>query len=190
VLRRALLLGFVACAGPDTPEPLAPEPTATAAAELVGTRARDFKNLTWLDDQPRTLADLRGQVVLVRFWTDTCPYCRRTAPRLRALDEELRARGLTVVGVYHPKPRGRPVPLADVTAFIKELALAFPIALDESWSTLDAWWLSTGDREATSASFLIDRRGVIRLVHPGPEYSDAKYADLRAAILALLAEPA
>lgn len=190
MLRRALLLAFAACSGPDTPEPLAPEPAAAATTDLVGTRAQDFKSLTWLDDQPRTLAALRGQVVLVRFWTDTCPYCRRTAPRLRALDEELRARGLTVIGLYHPKPRGRPVPLADVAAFIKELGLAFPIALDATWSTLDAWWLTTGDREATSASFLIDRRGVIRLVHPGPEYSDAEYAGLRAAILALLAEPA
>jgi thiol-disulfide isomerase/thioredoxin len=111
VLRRALLLAFAACSGPvPTPEPLAPEPAAAATTDLVGTRAQDFKSLTWLDDQPRTLAALRGQVVLVRFWTDTCPYCRRTAPKLRALDAEFRARGLTVTRPLPPEAARPPRP--------------------------------------------------------------------------------
>lgn len=173
------------------PEPAAPEPSPRSdGSELVGAPAREFTDLLWLDQQPRSLASLRGQVVLVRFWTDTCPYCRGTAPKLRQLDAELRARGLTVLGLYHPKPRGRAVTRDEVAATVKEWALEFPVAIDERWSTLDTWWLTTGDREATSASFLIDRRGVIRLVHPGPEFSDAEFAELRTALTALLAEPA
>ena len=35
---------------------------------------------------------------------------------------------------------------------------------------LRRWWLSTGDREFTSVTFLIDREGVIRAVHPGGEF--------------------
>lgn len=189
MLRRALCLAFVACSAPESAAPLAPEPVS-AAADLVGAPAREFIDLTWLDGGARTLADLRGRVVLVRFWTDTCPYCRRTAPRLRQLDLDFRDRGLTVLGLYHPKPRGRPAPLAEVRAAVEAWSLDFPIALDARWSTLDAWWLGTGEREATSASFLLDRRGVVRLVHPGPEYSEAEYAELRATIAALLAEPA
>jgi len=197
VLRRATLaLVLAACPGADTPEPASPEPASvtptpsSAGAELIGTPAREFTDLAWLGDQPRTLASLRGQVVLVRFWTDTCPYCRGTAPKLNQLDAEFRARGLTVLGLYHAKPRGRAVTRDEVAATVKEWALEFPVAVDRSWSTLDAWWLMTGDREATSASFLIDRRGVIRLVHPGPEFSPAELAELRAAISTLLAEPA
>lgn len=197
--RAALLLALAACPGADAPEPAAPEPAAPpppsppAAAltihPLVGEPARDFTNLTWLDGQPRTIAGLRGQVVLVRFWTDTCPYCRRTAPRLQQLDREFRAQGLTVLGLYHPKPRGRTVTTQEVEATVREWSLSFPVALDAAWSTVDAWWLTTGDRDATSATFLIDRRGTIRLVHPGPEYSPAEYDELHATITSLLAEP-
>lgn len=186
--RAALALALAACPGADAPEPAAPEPAA-APAVLVGTPAREFTDLAWLDDQPRSLASLRGQVVLVRFWTDTCPYCRGTAPLLNQLDAEHRAHGLTVLGLYHPKPRGRAVARAEVEASVKEWALEFPVAIDAAWSTLDAWWLTTGERDATSASFLIDRRGVIRHVHPGPEFTAAEAAELRSKISVLLAEP-
>jgi peroxiredoxin len=201
VLRRAaLLLSLTACASPDVPEPAAPEPApsepapsepapAREGSELLGQPARPFIDLAWQDGAARTLADLRGQVVLVRFWTDTCPYCRNTAPRLRALDDEFRARGLTVLGLYHPKPRGRAVTRDVLAATIKEWGLEFPVAIDAAWSTIDAWWL-TRERSATSASFLLDRRGVTRLVHPGPEYTAAEYDELHATITALLAEPA
>ena len=197
MLRRAALALVLAacptCHGADAPEPAVPEPApatpppSPASSGLVGTPAREFTDLTWLDGRPRTLASLRGQVVLVRFWTDTCPYCRGTAPKLRQLDAELRAQGLTVLGLYHAKPRGRAAVRDEVVATVKEWALEFPIAIDDTWSTIDAWWLTT-DREATSASFLIDRRGVIRLVHPGPEFSDAELTELRARISTLLAE--
>lgn len=193
--RAALALALAACPGVDAPEPTVPEPApatppaSLASSELVGTPAREFTDLVWLDAQPRTLASHRGKVVLVRFWTDTCPYCRGTAPKLNQLDAEFRAQGLTVLGLYPAKPRGRAAIRDEVAAAVKEWALEFPVAIDSSWSTIDAWWLKTGDREATSASFLIDRRGIIRLVHPGPEFSDAELAELRVKISALLAEP-
>lgn len=175
-------------------------------AELIGTRAPEFEVDAWIVDgkaiaQPITLASLRGRVVLVRLWTDTCPFCTATAPALVQLDDELRDRGLVVVGVHHPKPR----PAHDDTdaASIEHVArvaadwgMRFPIAIDRHWRTIDRWWLDGGDRSATSASFLIDRSGVIRWVHPGPEYHPggpdahlqcrADFAALRAAIEALL----
>ena len=39
--------------------------------------------------------------------------------------------------------------------------------MDENWSVLKKLWLSTGHRPATSVSFLVDREGVVRFVHPG-----------------------
>jgi peroxiredoxin len=196
---RCVFLVLAACPGAETPEPAspdrpaAPEPPAVAKArpgsELVGEPARTFVDLAWLDGRTRTLAGLRGQVVLVRFWTDTCPYCRRTAPHLQQLDAEFRARGLVALGLYHPKPRGRAVTREEVAATVKEWALEFPVAIDAAWSTLDAWWLTTGERDATSSTFLLDRDGIIRWVHPGPEYSDAEYAELHATIATLLAQP-
>jgi hypothetical protein len=74
----------------------------------------------------------------------------------------------------------------------------FPVGLDVDWKSLNAFWLATGDRSATSASFLLDRRGVIRFVHPGTEFHPGgppdhqqcrdDYRDVRRAVEALLTE--
>lgn len=193
VLLVAAFAALAACGrGPGDP---APPPPVRAGAELVGTPAQEFIAVTWLDGQAHTLAELRGRVVLVRFWTDTCPYCQRTAPALRQLDAEFADRGLVVIGLHHTKPRGDTRTAAQVEASARAWGMDFRIGLDTNWSTIDAWWLTGHTRRATSASFLIDRRGKIRLVHPGPEYtptgdpqSRQDFAEIHAMITALLAE--
>jgi hypothetical protein len=48
----------------------------------------------------------------------------------------------------------------------------FPIALDADWKALNRWWLADRPQSWTSVTFLIDREGVIRYVHPGGEYHE------------------
>ncbi len=38
--------------------------------------------------------------------------------------------------------------------------------------SLKEWWLTGPERPATSVTFLLDKSGVIRFVHPGMEYHD------------------
>lgn len=77
VAATALLLA-AACAGPAAPEPEA----AVGATAVAPTRgdivvdlpdlgaAPEFQNDVWLNsDGPVTLADQRGKVVLLEFWT-------------------------------------------------------------------------------------------------------------------------
>ena len=66
----------------------------------------------------------------------------------------------------------------------------FPVAIDPDWKTLHRWWLDRGSHDFTSVSFLIDRKGVIRHIHPGGEYvkGDKDYALMKKRIEALLAE--
>ncbi|HUG36776.1 MAG TPA: hypothetical protein VML54_07485, partial [Candidatus Limnocylindrales bacterium] len=73
-----------------------------------------------------------------------------------------------------------------------ELGFEFPVAIDAGWRTLRAWWLDGRPRAWTSVSFLLDRQGVIRHVHPGGQYvqGGAEHAALEAAIERLLAQPA
>jgi len=42
---------------------------------------------------------LKGQVVLLQFWTTWCPYCRREQPLVDTLDKEFRDQGLVVLAV-------------------------------------------------------------------------------------------
>lgn len=203
---------FSACASQPEPDPQPQTEQVSADADpassavpasrggeaLIGTPARAWGALSWIGSDPITLADLRGQVVLVRFWTDACPFCAATAPALAKIHDDYAERGLVVLGFYHPKPRGSVPPREAIERRAAELGISFPIAVDEQWATLDDWWLNGGERRATSVSFLLDRKGTIRFVHPGPEFSPESdnalfrqdHQQVREAIEALLAEPA
>src|SRR5262249_16552969 len=69
--------------------------------------APDFVGIShWLntpEDRPLSLAQLRGKVVLVDFWTYSCINCLRTLPHLRALYAEYHRAGLEIVGVHTPE---------------------------------------------------------------------------------------
>jgi len=145
------------------------EQGAEQGQELIGTPAADFSVSEWLNTKPITIKQLRGHVLLVRFWTDTCPYCRRSAPALRTLHERYHNKGLQVIGIFHPKPAGK-VTTARVKKAVATLAFSFPIGIDPTWATLENWWLKHTPRGWTSVSFVIDKKGIIRHIHPGGEY--------------------
>jgi thiol-disulfide isomerase/thioredoxin len=56
----------------------------------------------WLNGPPLDLAQLRGKVDLLDFWTFDCRNCHRALPWLNALENRLREAGLRVVGVPTP----------------------------------------------------------------------------------------
>ena len=188
-----------AVAEPAAPGPAVSEPKKpVAGAELIGTVAPAWKNATWIDTEPLTLDALRGQVVLVRFWTDTCPYCEASAPALTQLHREYADRGLRVIGMDHPTPP-RDETRESVKKAMDRIGIGFPVALDNDWATLRLWWLQRR-RRATSASFLLDRTGKVRHIHPGPELHpdpsgehpecDADFQEMKAWVEKLLAEKA
>ena len=147
-----------------------------AGADRIGVQAPPFRFDAWLNSDPLALEDLRGRVVLVRWWTDTCPFCASSSPALRTLHEQYSPQGLTLIGVFHPKARrDDPLDLPRVERVVAQRAFEFPIAVDWDWrnGTLRDWWLTGPDRPATSVTFLVDKRGVIRFIHPGMEYHDA-----------------
>lgn len=69
------------------------------------TRAPDFAlpGLPWFNvDAPLSLADLRGKLVVLDFWTFCCVNCFHTQPVLRDLAARF-ATELAVIGVHSPK---------------------------------------------------------------------------------------
>ncbi|EEF61242.1 TlpA family protein disulfide reductase [Pedosphaera parvula] len=160
------------------------------ADKLIGTVPPEWEATDWINSAPLKLGDLKGKVVLVRWWTaPTCPFCRATAPALNEFYEKYRETGLEVIGFYHHKS-DEPLTQDWVKKYSGEYNFKFPVAIDRDWKTLHRWWLDAEKRDFTSVSFLIDRKGVIRYIHPGGEYvkGDKDYARLKAKIEELLKE--
>ena len=154
--------------------------------DVVGQKMPPLDFDRWLNTKNDKPLDTAGHVTLYRWWTDGCPHCEKTLPAVEKLRQKYGARGLRVVAVYHPKP---PRDVSDelVRGAAKGFGYGGPVALDLDWSELKKFYLSTGERSATSASFVVDREGAIRLAHPGPRFypsddpADAKEdADYRA----------
>jgi peroxiredoxin len=140
--------------------------------DRLGVVAPRLELQHWLNSPPLEMDALRGKVVLIRWWTDACPFCAATAPALRELDRKYGHRGLQVIGIFHPKPAGDwSVERMQVAG--KRLGLNFPVALDGDWTALRRWWPDLEKRGWTSVSFVVDETGVIRYVHPGGEFHEA-----------------
>jgi cytochrome c biogenesis protein CcdA/thiol-disulfide isomerase/thioredoxin len=149
-------------------------PVLGKAPEFTGTQQ-------WFntpDEGPLSLRELRGQVVLVDFWTYTCINCIRTFPYLRAWDERYRDRGLTIVGVHTPEfPFEREA--GNVADAIEQSGLRYPVAQDNDYATWNAY-----ANQYWPAKYLIDAQGRVRYAH----FGEGDYEETEAAIRELLAE--
>jgi len=194
------LAAFGGCHASTAPEPdsapsgeLEPLPAPRAGQELLG-RPLPLDELEGWDPAP---PPANAPVTLVRWWTDTCPWCEASLPAVETLRARFSDRGLAVVGVYHPKPP-RSVSSEQVRAWALERGYSGTLAHDPEWEVLRSFWLDAGSRRATSASFVLDAAGTIRFVHPGPVFfpseraddarENADYEDLALAIERLLVE--
>jgi thiol-disulfide isomerase/thioredoxin len=95
-----LMVAFWGCAthketnsATTTPEAKAAQAKAGSKA-LEGTTPPDWQTERWLNSPPLHVPELRGKVVVVRWWTAGCPYCKTTAPALRGLYERYNSQGL------------------------------------------------------------------------------------------------
>ena len=125
-----------------------------------------------------SMEGLRGQVVLIDFWTYTCINCIRTLPYVTAWDREYRDDGLTVVGVHTPEfPFERDA--SNVADAIEQNGIEYPVVQDNDYGT----WTAFGNRY-WPAKYLIDAEGQVRYVH----FGEGEYEQTEAAIRALLDE--
>ena len=164
---------------------------ANDESQIVGTKAQEWIVSDWIYSRPLSLRDLSGKVVLVRWWTAPhCPYCSASAPALNEWYEAYKDKGLIVIGLYHHKS-SIPLEIQQVKEYSVSLGFKFPVAIDKDWITLRKWWFNKNRKARwTSISFLIDRNGIIRYIHPGGQYvkGDGDYAILKSWIEGLLTE--
>jgi cytochrome c biogenesis protein CcdA/thiol-disulfide isomerase/thioredoxin len=125
-------------------------------------RAPDFAGIDrWLNSRRLTMAQLRGKVVLIDFWTYSCINCLRTLPHLEAWDRMYRKAGLVIVGVHTPEFAFEHVP-SNVRSATKRLGVRYPVALDNDYGTWNAY-----GNQYWPAEYLIDRQGHVRHAHFG-----------------------
>ena len=100
----------------------------------------------------RTLADFKGQVVLLNLWATWCTPCLKELPTLDALEEQYAADGLVVLPLSTDT-----IPYAQLRGFIDKQKLELPhLAQDSSGKIYDQ--LKTRGLPLT---YLIDRDGTI-----------------------------
>jgi cytochrome c biogenesis protein CcdA/thiol-disulfide isomerase/thioredoxin len=140
------------------------KPVTNAASLPVYGEAPGFVGIShWLNtpgDRPLTLAELRGKVVLVDFWTYSCINCLRTLPHLKAWYAAYHKDGLEIVGVHTPEFAFEHE-LGNVASAVHRLGVPWPVALDNDYDTWNAY-----GNQGWPAEYLVDRRGHVRAYNP------------------------
>jgi len=94
-----------------------------SAAMLENKNAPDVK-LKGMDDKQVTLAQFKGQVVILDFWATWCGPCRASLPHLQELYEAKKGDGVKVFAVDQQEEKDV------VQKFINETKLTVPVLLD------------------------------------------------------------
>lgn len=127
----------------------------------AGTKAPDFRAIPVALDAAhgvlaagaKSLADYKGQVVLLNIWATWCVPCRSEMPSIERLQQEMGPQGLKIVAVSIDNPGMEPA----IRDFAKELGLHFEILYDATGKIRDDYQ-SSGVPE----TFIIGRDGIIR----------------------------
>jgi thiol-disulfide isomerase/thioredoxin len=115
----------------------------------------------WLNSPPLSTADLRGNVILIDFWTYTCINWLRTLPYVRAWAEKYQEHGVVVIGVHAPEFSFEH-DLENVRRAARDMRVDYPIAIDNDYAIWQAF-----TNHYWPALYLVDAQGHIRYHHFG-----------------------
>ncbi len=163
----------------STIAPVENNSSSTSNSELPNYgAAADFAGISsWINtDKNLTLADLKGKVVLVDFWTYSCINCIRTLPYVTSWYEKYKDKGFVVVGIHTPEFEFEKV-LNNVKTATKRYGINYPVGLDNNYGTWNNY-----SNQYWPAHYLIDQQGNVRYYH----FGEGEYAVTENAITALL----
>ena len=173
VLVSCLAISALPAVGGEAPR----DTNATFAVAALQDTAPDLVGINkWFNSAPLNMADLRGKVVLVDFWTYGCVNCVNTLPHVTALYEKYKGRGLVVVGVHTPEfPFERSA--SNVQTALKRHGITYPVAQDNDSKTWNAW-----RNQYWPAQYIVDQNGKIVFQHAG----EGQYEEIDRTIARLL----
>lgn len=129
---------------------------ASAPAE-INNPAPPF-TLTDLSGKKVSLADYKGSVVVLEFFTTWCGPCMLVAPEVQSVHERYRDKGLVVLAISLDEGSNA---LASVKTFKKEYGISFALLMNDG---------TVGKQYGVFSiptSFVIDRQGKITAKHMG-----------------------
>ncbi len=136
--------------------------SAQAANPRMPT-APDFPPLgaeSWVNSPPLQLKLLRGQPVLIEFWTFGCQNCRRSIAWVNSVHRRF-GKQMQVIGVHTPEfayERSRKAVVRKVESF----EINYPVMLDNDMN----YWNALGNRY-WPAFYLLDASGRIKDIWAG-----------------------
>src|SRR5918999_2639064 len=125
--------------------------------EIAGAPAPELELPRLSGNGTGSLADYRGQVVVLNFWASWCEPCRDESPLLQRWHERLEKRDATVLGIDAFDEIGR------ARAFVDRYGLTYPMLRDGAGGTRERFGI-LGFPE----TFVIDREGRIAAFARGP----------------------
>jgi thiol-disulfide isomerase/thioredoxin len=130
----------------------------------------------WVNSEPLDSAKLRGQVVLVNFWTWTCINWLRQEPYVRAWSQAYRDDGLVVIGVHTPEFSFEH-DIDGVRRAVEVRGIDYPVAQDNDYAVWSAF-----ANHYWPALYFVDKDGVIRDQH----FGEGRYEESELVIQRLL----
>lgn len=163
---------------PDKARPDQNNKNDTQLPKLFKAPGFTNKSGEWINSEPLQLEALKGNVVLIDFWTYTCINCIRTLPYLKTWHETYKDKGLIIVGVHTPEFEFEKS-LMNVKKAATDFQLTYPIVQDNEFGI----WTDYSNRY-WPAKYLVDKDGYVRYTH----FGEGSYDETEEAIQKLLEE--
>ena len=109
-----------------------------------------------VDGKSESLIDYRDRVVLVNNWATWCPPCKAEIPTLEAYYKIHVVDGFVIIGVEAGESQN------DVLKFVQEHDMTYPVWFDLKNAATNAF-----RNESLPSSYVIDRKGIVRLAWVG-----------------------
>jgi thiol-disulfide isomerase/thioredoxin len=151
----------------------APSPDELLERRFVGASAPSIDSVVVVSgDLDARWAALRGQLVLLEFWSPWCVVCQVMHQRLNEWQSQWAMHGVQVIGIAAIEPDA-------ARAYATRFAMGYAVASDETEATFRSY-----DVSAVPSLFLVDRRGTI--VDASTGYSSTRLAMLEKKLISLL----
>jgi peroxiredoxin len=133
---------------------------AALAASPAGGPAPDF-TLDSRGGKPLSLAQYKGQVVMLNFWASWCVPCKQEMPLLESIQKKYSKLGFTLIGVnVEPDTKA-------ANAVLEKIPVSFPVVYDTESKVSKLYQVS-----GMPSTVIIDRKGQVRMLHKGYKPGD------------------